>query len=839
MKIVAFLCMAALTLAADPAVQPRENISLSPPPFALGRWSFSNGPEFPGAKAALSADGDGVLCLAYDFTAGGAYVAAYRDLDKPDSIESLSFRLKNQQPHQITVRVFDSGGQVFQKSVAPDQGGWQAFTCDMNRWTGHYGGPNDGVLRQPLTRIGILIENGALNDAGELLINDVGYVRGAADRVVWGGPLETEYTVTEFAEGAGFGVAGGRLAEGRWRIDFAAVGNSRLGHSLSLLGRPKALAITLDSPAKGHVLKVRLGSHFQNFERTVGTLAGGRQTFRVPVPPQGWTYYGGENDGKVQYPLRLSAIILERGQGDADAIEVQLVDIKCTTMVEPENAVHMRAQIEEDRTAGGQRRLRVQCRAQNLLPEDRQGGLSLEVTDWQGARIAASQAVWSVPGGGRPTDYSQTVTIDAALNFAEARFVFEPEDGPSAEATAAFTRPLDDAGDAALKPESPWGMGVYLYRYPDNEAGRRRMDEAAAMAQAAGVKWSREEFGWARTEPQRGRFDFAFYDTVVETATRHGISVYGLLSYWSSWTRPYTHEGIDDFCAWARVLVARYKDRIKHWEVYNEPNIFFWSGPRDLYPVLLKKCYDAIKEVDPEAQVLGISTAGIDRKFIQMCLDAKAPFDILTIHPYRGLLSEHAFMNELASTATLVDNRPVWITEMGWSTQLGNVSERTQAKLLARSYLAAVASGACQNVSWYNFRNDGDDPYYNEHNFGVLHTDLSPKPAYRALGTLCRTLSEGKPSPRTDFGENIHALQMGEALAIWTTGEGAAIELRKRTAQVRVVNLMGEQLPVNESRDRFTITLQPTSPVFITGPVEPTGVVHPVGTGGERRVIRF
>ena len=63
------------------------------------------------------------------------------------------------------------------------------------------------------------------------------------------------------------------------------------------------------------------------------------------------------------------------------------------------------------------------------------------------------------------------------------------------------------------------------------------------------------------------------------------------------------------------------------------PNIFFWEGPKELYPLLVKKCYAAIKEEDPEAQVLAISTSGIERKFIARVLEAGAPFDVLGIHP--------------------------------------------------------------------------------------------------------------------------------------------------------------------------------------------------------------
>src|SRR5690606_28249451 len=179
--------------------------------------------------------------------------------------------------------------------------------------------------------------------------------------------------------------------------------------------------------------------------------------------------------------------------------------------------------------------------------------------------------------------------------FVEALIEFDsPQGSFSARAYSAQADP--DPGDATLRPDSPWGMGVYLYRYPDPAGGDDSMERAAALAQAAGVKWSREEIRWARTEPRKGEYDFAFYDSVVDTARKHGISVYGLLSYWSDWTKAYTEEGIDDFCVWAKALVGHFKDRVKHWEIYNEPNIFFWQGPKELYPVLMRKCYTAIKE---------------------------------------------------------------------------------------------------------------------------------------------------------------------------------------------------------------------------------------------------
>ena len=126
-----------------------------------------------------------------------------------------------------------------------------------------------------------------------------------------------------------------------------------------------------------------------------------------------------------------------------------------------------------------------------------------------------------------------------------------------------------------------------------------------------------------------------------------------------------------------------------------------------MYAELLKQAYATIKKVDPEAHVLGCSTAGIDYEFIKKTMELGAPFDILTIHPYRRQLDDKGFISELQKAADLAKKpdgalREVWITEMGWTTCVPHNSmrsdfpattQRRQAELIARAYLDAIASG--------------------------------------------------------------------------------------------------------------------------------------------------
>ncbi len=828
-------------------------------------WRFSDGAEFPGAAGSFALDEKGAGHLAFDFSQGGSYVGAYNDFLKPLHLAGVSFKVRKPVGAHLTARIVDSTGQTLQEPLFFEHGDWQPVRMDMVGFDGYFGGANDGLFHPPAKAFAILVESKDLDESvGEVAFKDVVFHLAAAGAS--GDPesplYKGEYVVTAFdAQGGMNARLPHTLEDGRWKVDFSASDSALLGGSMSLLGTPQELMLTVEGGAPGMKLEIQMASHFQGFSRTIGALNGGTQTFTFPVPPEGWDHSGGENDGKVRLPLRITRVTLRRGTAAKGGYEIRLGALRCRTLVSRVDPVVLlsSAAVRENQKAS------TTCTAFNLLADAVTGAIHMKARDWEGAVLAEDRQAWTLPGKGVPTTLDFPMPLPADRNFVEVEYRFEVEGLESAETRTTYTRPFDGTIDPTLKPGSPWGMGVYLYRYPKGEP----MERAAVMAAKAGVKWSREEFSWGRIETAPGVYNFDFYDSVVDTAMQQGISVYGLLSYWGRFTKPYTQEGIDDFCTWTRAVVRHFKGRVKHWEVYNEPNIFFWQGPKDLYPVLLKQCYAAIKEEDPEAVVLGISTAGIDTDFIQLCLDAEAPLDILTVHPYRGYFSEKMFMRELRDVAAMVNDKPVWITEMGWSTQVGASHERRQAQLLARCYLSAVASGACQNISWYDFRNDGDDPFYNEANFGVIHRDFTPKPAYRALATVCRTFGASIGKSRDKKQENsqaarskdhksrlwpshfdqglpqalalpdgLYGLRAGDVSALWSSS--APYRLPVTLAEnTTVQNLMGETLSPPTTDGQQALILRPGAPVFLQGAYTITG--KPVRMEGsvERSEILF
>ena len=828
-RLIALALLAATALRAGTAA---DFIAAHPPRFWEGR-------EFPGAKGSVSVDDAHVIHTRFDFSGGGHYVETAFDLEPPQAVKSVTFQANKPAGFELTVRVSDAKGQCFQKTVHHAVSGWAAFRFDMANWTGSWGGPDDGVLQQPIKRFAILVENSRQPDpTGELLLKEIAlesYTDDERTRLPNRTPhLCSRYTVTDFESGDVNAFEhnrfscypGGSLSKGVVRADFTKTDHVSLGHSLAILGTPEELLLTVeaDAHAAGAEIEIGIGSHFMCFTRTVGTLRpplkeGQKiwQTFVIPAPPaEGWHWSGGANDGKPNYPLRLSFLNIRKGAATSDAFTLRLVSLEASTRIARSRALALRTRL----LPAGVRPTAVTGELRNLDNAVYAGPLAIDLKNWDGATLAtlATNITALLPGQTQVFTLALPPLPDSAP-FVESVATFTPDHADlTATWSSTWTAALNDAGSADLRPDLPWGMGVYLYRNGTDEASYKNMDRVAALAQAAGVKWSREEFQWQRMEPKRGAFDFAFYDRLVDTANRHGISVYALVGYWTPWTKPYEEEGFKDYCTFLRELVKRYKGRIKHWEIYNEPNIFFWSGPHDRYPALLKMAYEAVKSEDPDAQVLGCSTAGIDTRFIQMCLDAHAPLDVLTIHPYRGTLNEQTFMNELESTRKQIGGRPVWITEMGWPTIPGNASERQQAALLARSYLSAIGSGASQNICWYDFRNDGWNPYYNEENFGITCQDLTPKPAYRALASVCRTFLKGKPSiARTPIGASagsVFLFRMGDASAVWSDDVRVRVSL-VLTGTPTILNLMGEPVAAEQKDGRWLAETDALHPLIL------------------------
>jgi len=374
---------------------------------------------------------------------------------------------------------------------------------------------------------------------------------------------------------------------------------------------------------------------------------------------------------------------------------------------------------------------------------------------------------------------------------------------------------------------SPFGMGIYPDRYAPKE-----LPAVLQLAKGAGIKLTRMDMHWPRVEPEKGKFAWERWDAIIDSVSKYGIGILGLLAFQPEWLSPHapaTDEERVLFANYVYETVKRYKEKIRYWEIWNEPNGgSFWRPRPNVadYTKLLIASYQAAKKANPQCVVLAPGVSYIDRNFIRGIYEQGGGdfFDVLSLHPYSQAPDVTLVWDVNAAKSimrTFGKEKPIWITEVGWPTHAkGGVSEETQAANLVRAYLQSLALGF-ENIMWYDFRDDGRDILYSEHNFGILHHDLSLKPAYLALQTLTRTL-DGLSFQESIFGNEgqvrglLFSDEKKNLLALWSVKGVKDIALKVGSTQVSVTDKYGNKGTVVCPEGTLNIRLT-ESPVYVEG----------------------
>jgi Cellulase (glycosyl hydrolase family 5) len=162
--VTALLASAALLLQARVARATETPIENFDAPGAIADWTFSNGPEFPGAQGSLTPGnghtGSGAQ-LAFDFSGGGQYVSASYTFPTPLTTEAIALWVLPTLGIHVTLRVTDSTGQTLQYQTdrpldAFDPSAWYRVVVPIGASTSFWGGANDGSPHMPLKSMSVL-----------------------------------------------------------------------------------------------------------------------------------------------------------------------------------------------------------------------------------------------------------------------------------------------------------------------------------------------------------------------------------------------------------------------------------------------------------------------------------------------------------------------------------------------------------------------------------------------------------------------------------------------------------------------------------------------------------
>jgi Bacterial Ig domain len=324
-------------------------------------------------------------------------------------------------------------------------------------------------------------------------------------------------------------------------------------------------------------------------------------------------------------------------------------------------------------------------------------------------------------------------------------------------------------------PAQAAGVGVNL---PDN-GSPASLDAAAA----AGARYVRV---FARRSFFQNPVAYNDFAAVVRGARDRGMRVVFVLTG--------APDGSDtppadpaDFAAFAGRFAAAMAGAggAAAYEVWNEEDEpLFWLGGGDpaRYAALIKATYPALKAADPGAKVLFGPLTGNNYAFLHAAYDngAGGSFDGVAVHTdtaclqdppdsfYRenGLVARFSFLGFRTVHDVMAAHgdgeKPVWMTELGWSTagstcargqwagqKPAGVSEQAQAANLRLAYHCLAGYQSVDVAMWFTLADlaTGNDEL--DH-YGLLRRDGSRRPAWDAFHSVA-TRGDTLSGPCGDF----------------------------------------------------------------------------------------
>lgn len=302
-----------------------------------------------------------------------------------------------------------------------------------------------------------------------------------------------------------------------------------------------------------------------------------------------------------------------------------------------------------------------------------------------------------------------------------------------------------------------WNHSWNNYKY----SSKKDLEKVIALMKEAGVGWVRMDFLWGDIEPEPKKFEFDKYDQIVDLLVKNNINVLGILDYSTDWASECTRwncppKDTQLFINFATKVVGRYKEKVKYWEIWNEPDSGTYWQPQDglaSYCVFLKDVYVALKKVDPECRILngGLANASFS---VNRLYDngVKDYFDILNIHLFESPLDEIAIKRITASVRLVRkimvrngdNHKKIWVTEIGcpgvkrglkadnwW---LGdNPSETQQAEWVKLAFTELIKDESVDRVFWAFFRDCKDHWNNGTDYFGLVRWDFSRKPSFKSF----------------------------------------------------------------------------------------------------------
>lgn len=305
----------------------------------------------------------------------------------------------------------------------------------------------------------------------------------------------------------------------------------------------------------------------------------------------------------------------------------------------------------------------------------------------------------------------------------------------------------------------------------------------------SGIKWVRLQSGWQKTEREKGVYDFAWLDRIVDKMIEIGVEPWLCLCYGNDLYTPaaktvfgavgcppiHTKNEIEAWDAYVNATVKHFKGRVRYYEVWNEPDgIWCWKhgvNAEELADFTIATAR-ACKRADPDCYVVGMVTCKTSAEYNGvLCEKGMCEYiDAISYHAYEINDSDFERIYNFYDDIRKRYKPSLKIVQGESGTQSrsdgcgalagGAWTEEKQAKFLLRHLIIDIALGveftsyfSCMDMAEALLGTVGDVQSISDFGyFGVVGAEFDEnaratgnyfaKRSYRSLQTITAVLSE-------------------------------------------------------------------------------------------------
>jgi hypothetical protein len=286
-----------------------------------------------------------------------------------------------------------------------------------------------------------------------------------------------------------------------------------------------------------------------------------------------------------------------------------------------------------------------------------------------------------------------------------------------------------------------------------------QIHDVCMLCRLAGVTWVRDRSSWPEIETARDVWaEDTRYERTMRIEHEAGLKVLQVNHFSPTWASKNVSrfpEDLRDVYNFYRQLAVRWKGLADAIEPWNEPDIAPFGGHTGCEIASFQKAaYLGLKAGNPQLPVceavFAIDRAETLEDFVAN--DVYPYFDQYDLHHYVKLPE---YPRAYGRHRAVSGGRPMWTTEFNlpvkWADEKtkepADDELRVQACRLDEMFALALNEGA-EKLFYFIFGDRAERKFQ----FGLVHTDLTPRPAYVAFAAVGRLLNGATAIGRVDLG---------------------------------------------------------------------------------------